>query len=95
MANTVVAVVGAGGIGSIIVEIFARLGVKEIICVDDDVIEISNISRVLGTYIQDAESHIEKVKVLQRHVKAINPKIIYTPVVDTILDPQDSAMFFL
>jgi len=83
-----VAVVGAGGIGSIIVEIFARLGVKEIICVDDDVIEISNISRVLGTYIQDAESHIEKVKVLQRHVKAINPKIIYTPVVDTILDPQ-------
>lgn len=86
--NTRVAVVGAGGLGSVVVETLARLGVKEIICVDPDIIESSNISRVLGSQFQDAERRVEKVKALERHVKAINPDISYTPVIDTVLNPQ-------
>ncbi|HET59365.1 MAG TPA: hypothetical protein ENN32_03255 [Chloroflexi bacterium] len=91
LANTTVAVIGAGGLGSIVVEILARLGIREIICVDDDVIEASNLSRVLGSTAQDVENHTAKVHALGRHVKTINPEIIYTPVMDTILNPQAQA----
>jgi len=88
LSRTIVAVVGAGGLGSIVVEILARLGIGEIICVDDDVIEISNISRVLGSYYNDADTSNKKVTILEKHVNAINSNVRFTPVVDTILSPK-------
>jgi molybdopterin/thiamine biosynthesis adenylyltransferase len=88
LSNTTVAVVGVGGLGSIVVESLARLGIKEIICVDNDILELSNISRILGSQFIDAKKGVHKVRVLERHVKAINPNVKYTSLVDTILNPQ-------
>lgn len=88
LASTTVAVIGAGGISSIVVEVLARIGVKEIICVDNDVIEASNLSRVVGSYWKDTKKRIAKVKILERHSKSINPNIIYTPIIDTVLSPK-------
>jgi hypothetical protein len=43
-----VAVVGLGGVGSIVVETLARLGVGELVLIDDDTVEESNLPRLLG-----------------------------------------------
>lgn len=43
-----VAVVGAGGIGSIISEGLVRLGVRDIVLIDDDILEDSNLNRWQG-----------------------------------------------
>lgn len=54
LRRTHVAVVGAGGLGSLIVQSLARLGVGELTVVDPDVIEESNRSRVVGSEPDDA-----------------------------------------
>jgi len=54
LGRTHVAVVGAGGLGSLIVQSLARLGVGELTVVDPDVIEESNRSRVVGSEPTDA-----------------------------------------
>lgn len=43
-----VAVIGLGGAGSLISEYLARLGVGEIVAIDPDRIELTNLSRVVG-----------------------------------------------
>lgn len=44
-----VGVIGAGGAGSLLVEYLARLGVGELVVIDPERIEPSNISRVVGS----------------------------------------------
>jgi hypothetical protein len=49
-----VGVIGAGGVGSLLVEYLARLGVGRILIADDDRIALSNLSRVIGATRWDA-----------------------------------------
>lgn len=63
-----VAVVGVGGIGSIVAEYLARLGVGHLMLVDDDHMEVSNLSRVVGATAEDAASAVAKIEVARRHV---------------------------
>lgn len=62
-----VAVIGLGGIGSLVSEYLARLGVGEIIAIDPDHLEVSNLSRVVGATGQDAQAQAAKVEVARRH----------------------------
>lgn len=48
-----VAILGLGGIGSLVAEYLARLGVGHFYLVDDDKIEDSNLSRVVGANMAD------------------------------------------
>ena len=43
-----IAVVGLGGVGSLVAEYLARLGVGNLVLIDPDEIESSNLSRVVG-----------------------------------------------
>lgn len=54
LARTRVAVVGAGGAGSLIVELLARLGVGEIVIIDADRVKIHNLPRLIGSRPLDA-----------------------------------------
>jgi hypothetical protein len=54
LAGAKVGVIGAGGVGSLLVEYLARLGVGHIVVVDDDRISLSNLSRVVGAKRWDA-----------------------------------------
>jgi len=58
-----VAVVGVGGIGSQVYEQLVRLGVRAVMPVDDDVIEESNLTRVVGS----SPSDIGRPKVQVMH----------------------------
>lgn len=49
-----VGVIGAGGVGSLVVEYLARLGVDHIVVADPQRIEITNLSRVVGSTRRDA-----------------------------------------
>lgn len=48
-----VAIVGLGGIGSLVNEYLARLGVGEVVLIDQDCLEYSNFSRVVGASTED------------------------------------------
>jgi molybdopterin/thiamine biosynthesis adenylyltransferase len=54
LANVKVAVVGLGGIGSLIAEYLARLGVGELLLIDPDRLDPSNLPRVVGSHCWDA-----------------------------------------
>ncbi len=53
LSNTRVGIIGLGGVGSLVNEYLARLGVREIVGVDFDRIERSNCSRVVGSRVSD------------------------------------------
>jgi hypothetical protein len=44
-----VAVVGVGGVGSLVAQQLGRLGVGEVVLIDYDTLELSNVSRVVGS----------------------------------------------
>lgn len=51
-----VGVVGAGGVGMLLVEYLARLGVGELLVVDPDAVEESNLPRLIGAERNDTKS---------------------------------------
>jgi molybdopterin/thiamine biosynthesis adenylyltransferase len=75
LADLHVAVVGAGGGGSIIVEQLAHLGVGRLTIIDYDVVRDINLSRIVGATSADAARNEKKVVVLQRLVERIDPTI--------------------
>ncbi len=74
-----VAVIGLGGIGSLVSEYLARLGVGELILIDPDRLEASNISRVVGARAKDLprwrRKGAAKVKIAERIAREAQPGI--------------------
>jgi len=68
-----VAVLGLGGIGSLVTEYLARLGVGRFTLVDDDLVEESNLSRIVGANASDAATKTAKIAVAQRLILEANP----------------------
>jgi molybdopterin/thiamine biosynthesis adenylyltransferase len=54
LADCKVAVVGLGGVGSLLVELLARLGVGTLVLIDPDRVELSNLPRLAGATRWDA-----------------------------------------
>ena len=64
-----VGIVGAGGIGSIVADQLARLGVGEVSLFDHDALSATNVTRVYGS--TTALENEPKAKILADHLKAI------------------------
>lgn len=64
-----VAVVGLGGVGSLVAEYLARLGVGHLILIDLDEIEDTNLSRVVGASLLDVETKQYKTQIAVRHLR--------------------------
>lgn len=71
LAASKVAVIGLGGVGSIVAEYLARLGVGTLVLVDPDQIENSNLSRVVGATRTDVETGQLKTQIAVRHLREI------------------------
>lgn len=69
-----VAVVGLGGLGGCVTEILARIGVGQLILVDGDVFEDSNLNRQLLSRVEDLGR--KKAIVAENRVLSINPGVI-------------------
>lgn len=55
LAQLRVGVVGAGGTGSAVIEQLTRLGVRDIVSIDDDIVTATNVSRVYGSSVSDED----------------------------------------
>jgi molybdopterin/thiamine biosynthesis adenylyltransferase len=82
LAALTVAVVGLGGTGSVVVQQLAHLGVGSLVLIDPDVLESTNLNRVVGATPGDIGSH--KVDIAARMIKAINPEVQTTAVVGDV-----------
>jgi molybdopterin/thiamine biosynthesis adenylyltransferase len=83
-----VAVVGAGGGGSLLVQMLAHLGVGRIVVVDYDVVGETNLSRIVGAGLGDVGRL--KVKVMQDLVARIDPTLELVPVAGDIFYADDA-----
>ena len=68
-----VCVIGAGGLGGYIVEILARIGVLQIMLVDYDVFEASNLNRQL--FSTEPLLGVAKVEAAVRRIGEVNPEV--------------------
>jgi hypothetical protein len=77
-----IGVVGAGGTGSAVCEQLIRLGVGRITVIDPDVITDTNVTRVWGSTLDDADT--PKVNIVARSAATIGLGTLVTPIHDTI-----------
>lgn len=89
--NTTVAVVGIGGVGGYAVEGLIRSGIKSIILVDFDTIEISNLNRQI---ISD-QKHLGYFKVdeMERRILNINPECKVIKIYDKLAPDNIDILF--
>ena len=73
--ETCVTVVGAGGIGSHVVQQLSFLGVGYIIVIDPDELEKTNRNRLIGVYHDDPIPGTKKVDIAKRLIGTIDPSI--------------------
>jgi hypothetical protein len=73
LAKCRVGIIGLGGVGSLVAEYLARLGLGGFLLIDDDRVEESNLSRIVGALSADAETSVEKVEVARRLILQGNP----------------------
>ena len=66
-----VAVMGCSGTGSPVIEQLARLGIKRLILVDDDIVEHRNLNRVLHSNYVHATEKTAKVEAIAEGIRAI------------------------
>lgn len=71
LCSSKVAVVGLGGVGSLVVEYLARLGVGTILAIDPDPIDGTNLSRVVGALPVDVEIGLLKTQIAIRHAREL------------------------
>jgi molybdopterin/thiamine biosynthesis adenylyltransferase len=84
LAAARVAVVGVGGTGSQVAVQLAHLGVGELVLVDPDRVEVTNLSRLVGATRADVGR--AKVGVLAAAARAINPTVTVQAVPASVLD---------
>lgn len=72
--NIRVGIIGYGGGGSHIGQQLAHIGVRNITVFDDDVVEATNLNRLIGSVFADVKNAVLKIKVASRIIKKILPK---------------------
>src|SRR3546814_8494235 len=66
-----IGIVGLGGGGSHVVQQLAHLGIGCFVCVDPDIVEDSNLNRLVGATAADAENATPKADVDERMVRGL------------------------
>ncbi len=93
-----VGIVGLGGTGSIVAEQLTHLGVRNFLLIDPDVIEKTNLNRVVGAKASDVGA--KKISVATRHILSINPSVTVKETFGSVLDAKtaqllaDTDLFF-
>jgi len=76
LALMTVAIVGLGGIGSILVELLARLGVGHLILIDNETVDVTNLPRLVAAEPDDVDK--PKTGIAARNARRANPNIKLT-----------------
>lgn len=83
LSQLTVGVAGVSGTGSIIAEQLMRLGVKRLVLVDDDAVEVRNLGRILNSTKADADERVNKAIMMQKAYSAVGlgTEVIAVPTV--------------
>jgi hypothetical protein len=81
-----VGVIGLGGVGSLVCELLSRLGVGELVLVDPDRVELSNLPRVVGSTMADIDR--PKVDISARLATEANPAVQVEAIEGSIVDDE-------
>ncbi|MCB0627380.1 MAG: ThiF family adenylyltransferase [Saprospiraceae bacterium] len=76
VSDQTIAVVGVGGLGSVIAENLIHMGFQSVQLIDPDIVEITNLNRIVGAYYSDALESRSKVEVVGGHLRRINPDAV-------------------
>ena len=71
-----ITVIGCGGIGGETIEMLARMGIGELVLVDEDAFDLSNLNR--QTFASITELGLDKSAVAEEKVRLINPYVNVT-----------------
>jgi molybdopterin/thiamine biosynthesis adenylyltransferase len=63
-----IAVIGCGGTGSATAILLARLGVGNLVLIDEDIVDVTNLNRLHGAHRSDADGMRSKADVLAREI---------------------------
>lgn len=88
--NSKIVIFGVGGVGSYALEAVVRAGVGEVILIDYDTINITNLNRHLTALIDNIGQF--KVDVAEERIKKINPNIKVTSYPERV-DKDNAAKF--
>jgi len=69
------AVVGLGGVGSMVLEDLVRMGAEELLLIDSDHFEESNLSRVVTAMFSDIADRPAKTHLAARYARQVNPQV--------------------
>ena len=90
LASARIAVVGCGGLGGLVIEALARIGVGYLCVIDGDVFEESNLNRqILCT---EATLGREKALVASEHAFAVNSEVEVDPIVAFLTEENASTL---
>lgn len=93
LAQLRIAIVGASGTGSLVAELLARAGCKQLILIDPDTVEHVNLNRILHAGVDDAETGRPKVALLKSRIETLLPDCQITAVQARV--PSDKALAHL
>ena len=74
LSKITVGVIGLGGGGSQIIQQLAHLGIFNYVIFDYDVVEDSNLNRLIGATVDDAKLKIKKTDIAHRQILGLQPK---------------------
>lgn len=81
-----VAVVGLGGVGSIVTELLARLGVGHLVLIDADTVDETNVPRLIAADLDDVDAR--KTELAVRNARRANPGIDLTVLNEDVQHPD-------
>lgn len=81
-----VVIVGLGGTGSVVAQQLAHLGINEFILIDPDIIDETNLNRVVGAVASDIDV-TPKVEVAKRNILSVRPAAHVTTIKADVLRP--------
>lgn len=86
LKNATVAVIGCGGLGSPVVHVLARAGVRRFVLVDPDHFSPSNLERMHGSNWRDLDAKPLKIEILRRLILEIEPTAEVVTLCGNVLD---------
>ncbi|KAG5509127.1 hypothetical protein JKF63_06136 [Porcisia hertigi] len=85
-----VAIVGAGGVGSVVAEMLTRCGIGKILLFDYDTVELANMNRL---FYRPEQQGLTKVQAAKSTLESINPDTVIEPHAYNITLPENWQRF--
>ncbi|HUU02984.1 MAG TPA: ThiF family adenylyltransferase [Myxococcota bacterium] len=83
-----VGVIGCGGTGSAVAMLLARLGVGQLLLVDNDIVDRTNLNRLYGASQTDADAMLAKAEVVANSISGMGIGVRTVPIVAWVGDDR-------